>query len=46
MKHLIDPRHTIAGAALIAQGFTSDEAAEMTYLAGLSADQIKIVEGR
>lgn len=46
MKHLIDPRHTIAGAALIAQGFTSDEAADMTYLAGLSADQIKIVEGR
>lgn len=46
VKHLIDPRHTMAGAALIAQGFTHDEAASITYLAGLSADQAKIVEGR
>ena len=46
VKHLIDPRHTMAGAALIAQGFTFDEAASITYLAGLSADQAKIVEGR
>ena len=46
VKHLIDPRHTMAGAALIAQGFTHDEAAQITYLAGLSADQVKIVEGR
>jgi hypothetical protein len=46
VKHLIDPRHTMAGAALIAQGFTHDEAASITYLAGLSADQVKIVEGR
>ena len=46
VKHLIDPRHTMAGAALIAQGFTHDEAASLTYLAGLSADQVKIVEGR
>lgn len=46
LKHLIDPRHTMAGAALIAQGFTHDETAQLTYLAGLSADQIKLVEGR
>jgi len=46
VKHLIDPRHTMAGAALIAQGFTHDETAQLTYLAGLSADQAKIVEGR
>jgi cobaltochelatase CobS len=46
LKHLIDPRHTMAGAALIAQGFTFDEAATLTYLAGLSAEQIKLVEGR
>jgi hypothetical protein len=36
----------MAGAALIAQGFTHDEAAQITYLAGLSPDQAKIVEGR
>jgi cobaltochelatase CobS len=46
LKHLIDPRHTMAGAALIAQGFTHDETAQLTYLAGLSAEQIKLVEGR
>jgi hypothetical protein len=34
-----------AGAALIAAGFTSDEAADLTYLAGLSADQRRMIEG-
>jgi cobaltochelatase CobS len=46
LKHLIDPRHTMAGAALIAQGFTHDETAQLTYLAGLSPEQVKLVEGR
>lgn len=46
LKVLITPRASIAGAALIAAGFTHDEAAEVTYLANLSADQKKIVEGR
>jgi cobaltochelatase CobS len=46
VKIVIDPRHSQAGAALIAAGFSSDETAELTYLAGLSADQIKIVEGK
>ena len=46
LKVLITPRASIAGAALIAAGFTHDEAASMTYLANLSADQKKIVEGR
>jgi len=45
VKIVIDPRHSMAGAALIAAGFSSDEAAEMTYLAGLSDDQRRIVEG-
>lgn len=44
LKVLIDPRASIAGAALIAQGFTETEAAELTYLANLTADQHKIVE--
>jgi hypothetical protein len=46
LKVLITPRASITGAALIAGGFTSDEAADVTYLANLSADQKKIVEGR
>jgi len=44
LKVLITPRASIAGAAYIAAGFTPDEAAEMTYLAGLSADQRRIVQ--
>jgi cobaltochelatase CobS len=46
LKVLITPRASIAGAALIAAGFTHDEAAGMTYLANLSNDQKKIIEGR
>jgi hypothetical protein len=45
LKLGIDTRHTAAGAAFIAGGFTEDEAADMTYLAGLSDEQRKIVEG-
>jgi hypothetical protein len=45
LKVLIDPRASIAGAALIAQGFTADEAAEMTYQANLSAEQRRMIGG-
>lgn len=45
LKVLIDPRASQAGAALIAAGMKPDEAAEFTYLANLSKDQRKIVEG-
>lgn len=45
LKVLIDPRASMAGAALIANGAKSDEAAELTYLANLSVEQRKIVEG-
>jgi hypothetical protein len=45
LKVLIDPRASQAGAALIANGFSEDEAAELTYLANLSIDQKRIVEG-
>ena len=45
LKVLITPRATMQGAALIAAGFTADEAAQFTYLADLSADQRAIVGG-
>jgi len=44
LKVLITPRASIAGAAYIAAGFSFAEAAEMTYLAGLSADQRRIIQ--
>lgn len=46
LKVLITPRASQAGAALIAAGMKDDEAAELTYLANLTADQRRIVEGR
>ena len=45
LKHAIDPRHSQAGAALIAAGMTMDEAADLTYLAGLPDAQRRTVEG-
>jgi len=45
LKLGIDTRHTAAGAAFIAGGFTEDEAANLTYLAGLTDEQRRIVEG-
>lgn len=45
IKILIDPRASIAGSALIANGMTPDRAAALTYLANLSAEQRKTVEG-
>lgn len=46
LKVLITPRASIAGAAYIAQGLSSDEAAQITYLANMTQDQQRIVEGR
>jgi hypothetical protein len=45
LKILITPAHSKAGAALVAAGFSEDEAARITYLAGLTPEQIKQVEG-
>jgi cobaltochelatase CobS len=45
LKVLITPRDSIAGAALIAAGMSSDEAAEITYLANLDPAQKRMVEG-
>jgi len=45
LKIMITPRDSQAGAALIEAGFTWDEAANMTYLAGLSSEQRKQIEG-
>lgn len=45
LKVLITPRASQAGAALIAAGMSDDEAASLTYLANLTADQRRIVEG-
>lgn len=44
IKVLIDPRASIAGAALIETGFTEKEAAEMTYLANLTPEQKQMVD--
>ena len=44
LKVVIDPRQSIAGAALIAAGMSSDDAAALTFLAGLTPDQIKLIE--
>ena len=46
LKILIDPRHSITGAAAIAAGFSPDEVAADTYLAGLKPDVIAQVEGK
>lgn len=44
LKVLITPAHAKAGAALIAAGFTEDDAASMTYLADLTKEQRDMVE--
>lgn len=46
LKVIISPRATIAGAKLIAAGMTEDDAAKLTYLAGLTPAQIDMVEGK
>ena len=45
LKVLIDPRASQAGAALIANGMSESEAADFTYLANLTTEQRRIVEG-
>jgi cobaltochelatase CobS len=45
LKVVISPRDTMAGAALIAAGFSKAEAKELTYLASLTADQRRMIEG-
>lgn len=45
LKVLIDPRVSMAGAALISAGFSFEQAAEMTYLAGLPAAQVSMLAG-
>lgn len=45
LKVMIDVRVALAGVALIEQGFSMDEVAEMTYLANLKPDQRTQVEG-
>jgi cobaltochelatase CobS len=44
LKVIIDPRHSIAGAALIQSGFTPDQAAELTYLANIPADKRSLLQ--
>jgi len=46
LKVLIAPRASQAGAALIAAGMSEDEAAAVTYLANVTPEQRKQVEGR
>lgn len=45
VKAIIDPRTSMAGAALIAAGFSKSEAADMTYLAGLTDAQADMLRG-
>jgi len=45
LRVMIDVRAAQAGAALIAGGFSQDEAASMTYLANLKPEQRRQVEG-
>lgn len=45
LKVLITPRASMHGAALIRAGLSPDDAARMTYLAGLSDAQVAQVEG-
>jgi cobaltochelatase CobS len=45
LKIVIDPRHSIAGAALIAAGMDRAQVAELTYLAGLKPEQVAMLKG-
>ena len=44
-KVLVDTRAGITGAALVAAGYSVDEAASMTFLAGLKPDQQRMLKG-
>jgi MoxR-like ATPase len=45
LKIMITPRQSQAGAKLIAAGMSEDDAANLTYLAGLSPEQRRQIEG-
>lgn len=45
IKVIICPRLSIAGAALVNNGFTFEEAADLTYLANLTEEQKRIIAG-
>lgn len=45
LKVIIDPRHSIAGAALLAQGMDEKRVRELTYLSNLTANQRRMIEG-
>lgn len=45
LRVLIDTRSALAGAALLAQGYSIAQCAEMTYLASMKPDQRRMVEG-
>lgn len=45
LKVLITPRASETGAALIAGGMSENDAAQITYLAGLSSEQKTMIEG-
>jgi hypothetical protein len=45
LKVLIDPRHSMAGAALLAAGMDRATVARLTYLAGLTDAQVSLIGG-
>lgn len=45
LKAMFDTRAALAGAALIAAGYSHDEAAGMTYLANLKPEQRRLLDG-
>lgn len=44
LQIIIDPRHSIAGAALLASGMGVDEVKRITFLSGLSDDQANVIK--
>jgi hypothetical protein len=45
LKVLITPRASLNGAALIANGMNPEQAAGLTYLKGLTSEQVRMIEG-
>lgn len=45
IKVVISPRATIAGVALLNKGIKQSDVAELTYLAGMTPDQKKMIKG-
>ena len=44
LQVIIDPRHSIAGAALLASGMGVEEVKRITFLSGLSDDQAAVIK--